>query len=146
MPKQQDTTKRVITFGVWDLLHVGHVRFLERAKCLGTELTVGVCGDQLVYNDKRQFPVIPANQRVAMLAALRCVDHAVLYHRKNFVDLLRAHQPHVMAVGPNWGQPGQDGTAYKNAEDWMQRHNGTIVTIRRTRGVSSTRIRNQLGQ
>ena len=67
---------RVFTEGVFDLLHVGHVRALERARALGDDLLVGVHSDEDVAKYKRT-PIIPFEQRIELVRSLRCVSEAV---------------------------------------------------------------------
>lgn len=67
---------RVLTTGVFDLFHIGHLRALEKAKSLGSYLMVGVCNDQVVTDYKRR-PIIPFDQRLALVRAIRCVDEAI---------------------------------------------------------------------
>ncbi len=64
----------VYTVGTFDLLHVGHLALLEYCKSLGDTFAVGVASDEVVNRYKPKVPVIPLNQRVEMLEALRCVD------------------------------------------------------------------------
>ena len=65
---------RVITFGTYDLFHVGHLRMLERAKALGGYLAVGVSSDDLNIRKKGRAPVYPQSDRMAIVRALACVD------------------------------------------------------------------------
>jgi cytidyltransferase-like protein len=67
---------RVLTTGVFDLLHLGHVRSLQKAKAFGEQLIVGVSYDEDVALYKR-LPIIPFDQRVELLRALKCVDEVV---------------------------------------------------------------------
>lgn len=69
--------KHVYTAGVFDLFHLGHLRLLERAAEYGTTLTVGVSTDELVLSYKGQAPVVPFDERCAIIGALRCVDNVV---------------------------------------------------------------------
>ena len=66
--------RRVITFGTYDLFHVGHLRLLERARALGDHLSVGVSTDSLNFSKKNQVPVYDQQSRAEIVAALRCVD------------------------------------------------------------------------
>ena len=65
---------RVITFGTFDVFHVGHVNILERARSFGTELYVGVSSDQLNYSKKGRYPVYSEEDRMRIISALACVD------------------------------------------------------------------------
>jgi glycerol-3-phosphate cytidylyltransferase len=126
----------VLTFGVWDLLHVGHVAFLVRAAALGDRLVVGVAGDEAVRQDKGRPPVIPDLDRAKMIGALRCVESAVVYPELDFLPTLWAVKPDVLAVGSQWG--GQD--RHRAAEAWMNHYNKRVSVIFRTSGVSTTDI------
>jgi FAD synthetase len=95
--------KRVLAAGVFDLLHYGHIRYLEEAKKLGgpcAKLTVIVARDETVRRTKGQDPVIPEDQRRAVVEALKVVDEALLGFED--VDLDRVIQqvrPDIVAVG-----------------------------------------------
>ena len=68
------TTKVVITFGTFDVFHVGHLRILERAASFGSRLVVGVSTDQLNIDKKGRPPVYHQDERMEIIAALKCVD------------------------------------------------------------------------
>lgn len=68
------TSQVAITFGTFDVFHVGHLRILERAASFGGRLIVGVSTDQLNINKKGRPPVYPQDERMAIVAALKCVD------------------------------------------------------------------------
>lgn len=67
-------SKTVITFGTFDVFHVGHLRILERAASFGSRLVVGVSTDQLNIDKKGRPPVYHQNERMEIVAALKCVD------------------------------------------------------------------------
>jgi rfaE bifunctional protein nucleotidyltransferase chain/domain len=93
----------VLANGVFDLLHVGHVRYLIAARALGDVLFVGVNGDAAVRRLKGPGrPLMPAAERAELLAALRPVDHVVVFEEDTadrLIDLLR---PHVHATGTDY--------------------------------------------
>jgi glycerol-3-phosphate cytidylyltransferase len=70
----------VYTVGTFDLLHVGHLALLEYCATLGDVVAVGVASDSVVRSYKPEKPVIPLDQRLEMLNALRCVDIVQPYH------------------------------------------------------------------
>jgi len=70
--------KIVITFGTFDLLHVGHVRLLTRAKQLGDILYVGVSSDLLNFEKKNKYPEFPQAERMEIISMLKCVDGVFL--------------------------------------------------------------------
>ena len=93
----------VLTFGTFDVLHVGHLRILQRAASLGDRLVVGVSSDALNLGKKNRAPVFPQEERMRIVAALRCVDGVFLeesLERKR--DYLRHHGANVLAMGDDW--------------------------------------------
>lgn len=127
--------------GVWDMLHVGHLHFLTEAAKHG-DLFVGVPADRVVLEDKGAYPVIPELQRREMVAALKVVEGAVIYQTLDFIPQLELLQPHVLAVGEEWGEAKR----HKDAEEWMRSHGGTVVRIPRFTGVSSSIIKQRVKQ
>ena len=69
--------KRGITVGVFDLFHVGHLNLLERCKSMCDYLIVAVCQDDYVTQIKKKNPIIPAEERMRICAALKCVDEVI---------------------------------------------------------------------
>ena len=126
--------RTVVTFGVWDLLHVGHVRFLERARGLGDFLVVGVPMDAVVKEDKGQVPIVPTDQRVAMLWALRCVDHVKVYGMLDFLPVLEDFRPTELAVGQDWGGEPR----HLEAMRWCKENGCRVTRLLRTEGVSTS--------
>ena len=93
----------VLTFGTFDVFHVGHLRLLERARALGDVLVVGVSTDALNLAKKGRPPVFPEDERVALIRALRCVDEVFLeesLERKR--EYLLRHRADVLAMGDDW--------------------------------------------
>ncbi len=66
--------KRIITFGTFDVFHVGHINILERAKALGDYLIVGVSSDQLNFSKKQRFPIYSQDDRLKIISSLKFVD------------------------------------------------------------------------
>jgi rfaE bifunctional protein nucleotidyltransferase chain/domain len=88
----------VLANGCFDLLHVGHIRYLEEARTLGDVLFVGVNGDAAVARLKGAGrPLMPAAERVELLQALRAVDHVVVFDDDTADALIRALRPDVHA-------------------------------------------------
>lgn len=93
----------VFTNGCFDLLHVGHVRYLEQARQLGDSLVIGLNSDASVRGLKGDGrPVMPQEERAEILKALRCVDHVVLFDSLRCTDLIRALKPHVYVKGGDY--------------------------------------------
>lgn len=93
----------VFTNGCFDLLHAGHVRFLERARRLGDVLVVGVNTDASVRRLKGGGrPVLPLSERAAVLGGLRAVDYVVPFGGDTPRDLIRRLRPDVLVKGADW--------------------------------------------
>jgi rfaE bifunctional protein nucleotidyltransferase chain/domain len=95
--------KVVFGNGCFDLLHVGHVRYLKGAKALGDVLVVAVNDDSSVTGlGKRKQVVTPARERAEIIAAIEGVDHVILFSEPNVENLLRILQPHIHAKGTDY--------------------------------------------
>jgi rfaE bifunctional protein nucleotidyltransferase chain/domain len=93
----------VLANGCFDLLHVGHVRYLDAARRLGDVLFVGINGDAAVARLKGPGrPLMPAAERVEMLSALRAVDHVVVFDEDTADALIAAIRPDVHAKGTDY--------------------------------------------
>jgi rfaE bifunctional protein nucleotidyltransferase chain/domain len=93
----------VLTNGIFDLLHLGHVEYLERARALGGALFVGVNGDgsaRQLKGDGRPF--VPAAERARLISALACVTAAVLFDDLTAIPLVRALRPETYAKGGDY--------------------------------------------
>ena len=101
--RYQETT--VFTNGVFDLLHVGHLEYLEQAKALGDYMIVGVNGDGAAYRLKGLGrPVVPVAERVRLLAALLPVDAVVIFNQDTAEQLVDALRPDVYVKGGDWNE------------------------------------------
>lgn len=97
--------KRIIfTNGCFDLMHIGHTRYLQAAKTLGDILVVGVNSDASVRTlDKAPGrPIVPEAQRAEILAALGCVDFVIIFDESDPLQLITAVQPDVLVKGGDW--------------------------------------------
>ncbi|QFU76650.1 cytidylyltransferase [Halioglobus maricola] len=93
----------VYTLGTFDLLHVGHLALLAYCKSLGDTLAVGVASDRVVNSYKPNVPVIPLEERMEMLKALRCVDIVRPYYELEYVSGCKALNADIFVVGEDWG-------------------------------------------
>ena len=95
--------KLVFTNGCFDLLHAGHVRYLQQARELGHALAVGLNSDRSVRELKGEGrPINAEDDRAEVVAALGCVDYVVIFDGKRATDLLRAVRPQVYAKGGDY--------------------------------------------
>jgi glycerol-3-phosphate cytidylyltransferase len=121
---------KVVTFGTFDLFHVGHLRLLERARALGDELVVGVSSDAMSLTKKGRRPVIPLLERMEIIAALRCVDGVFVEEdlalKRAYITRLGAG---ILAMGDDWI------ACFDDLADICR-----VVYLPRTPGISSTDI------
>ncbi len=103
----RDTGRRIVfTNGVFDILHVGHVRYLEAARALGDTLLVGVNSDASVRRLKGpERPLNPQDERAEVLAALRCVDGVCVFEEDTPHALIEAVRPAIHAKGGDYQTP-----------------------------------------
>ncbi len=94
----------VYTVGTWDLLHVGHLALLQYCKSLGNTVAVGVASDEVVASYKRNVPVVPLEQRMEMLKALRCVDIVRPYYELEYVSACNELDVDIFVIGEDWGK------------------------------------------
>ena len=95
--------RTVITFGTFDVFHVGHLNLLERARLLGDFLAVGVSTDELNYRKKGAWPVFPQEQRVRLVAAARIVDRVFLEESlEEKREYILRENAHVLVMGDDW--------------------------------------------
>ncbi|MCG8277390.1 adenylyltransferase/cytidyltransferase family protein [Stenotrophomonas sp. NLF4-10] len=93
----------VLTFGTFDVFHVGHLRILERAAALGDRLIVGVSSDALNIAKKGRAPVFSQEERLCLVRALRCVDEVFVEEALELKrDYLRQCRADILAMGDDW--------------------------------------------
>lgn len=125
----------VFTNGVFDLLHPGHVRYLERSRALGDVLVVGVNSDRSVRANKGETrPVTPEDERAEIVAALSAVDAAVIFDEDTPYGLIDALQPDVLVKGADWAEDAIVGRGL------VEGRGGRVVRIAVERGYSTTAI------
>src|SRR3712207_4568609 len=96
-------TSTVMTFGTFDVFHVGHLRVLERAAALGDRLVVGVSADELNLRKKNRLPVFSQAERLEIVAALRVVDQVFVEESLELKrDYLMRYGAHVLVMGDDW--------------------------------------------
>jgi rfaE bifunctional protein nucleotidyltransferase chain/domain len=95
--------KIVFANGCFDLLHVGHIRYLEGAKALGDILIVGINSDRAVKILKgNERPLMPASERAEIIAALECVDYVTIFDALTVTELLTILKPDIHAKGTDY--------------------------------------------
>ena len=127
----------VYTAGTFDLLHVGHLALLEFCGTLGGTVAVGVASDSVVNSYKPNEPVIPLDQRVEMLRALRCVDIVRPYFELEYVSACKALSIDVFVIGEDWGRNAHNVAV----EDYLRSKGKQVVQTSYNPRTSSTRIK-----
>jgi rfaE bifunctional protein nucleotidyltransferase chain/domain len=114
----------VFTNGVFDLLHVGHLRYLQQARALGDALIVGVNSDRSVRANKGAGrPITPETERAEILSALACVDGVVVFGEDTPHEIIAALQPDVLVKGADWAADAIVG------RDVVEARGGRVVRV-----------------
>lgn len=131
----------VFTNGHFDLLHVGHLRYLRAARALGDLLVVGVNDDLCTRRLKGpRRPIVPEDERAELLAALDPVDHVVLFGTDTAIPLIEALRPAIYAKGGDYAVgPGATGKRLPEA-DAVRAYGGEIALIPFVPGRSSSEV------
>jgi len=125
----------VFTNGVFDLLHRGHVEYLEEARALGDRLVVGVNSDASVRRIKGpERPLVPDEERAEILAALACVDLAILFDEDTPERLIHEVRPDVLAKGGDWTPDRIVG------REFVESLGGRVVSVPLRAGLSTTAL------
>jgi rfaE bifunctional protein nucleotidyltransferase chain/domain len=125
----------VFTNGVFDLLHPGHVRYLEDARALGSALIVAVNSDRSVRANKGPArPVNTEQERAEVLLGLRCVDAAVIFDEDTPQAIVSRVQPDVLVKGADWAPDNIVG------RDLVEARGGRVVRIAISPGHSTTEL------
>jgi rfaE bifunctional protein nucleotidyltransferase chain/domain len=131
----------VFTNGVFDLLHVGHLRYLQHARTLGDALFVGVNSDRSVRAIKGpDRPVTPEDERAEVLEALRCVEAVVIFDEGTPRDLIAALEPDILVKGADWAEDAIVG------RDIVEARGGRVVRVPLEPGHSTSSIVERIRQ
>lgn len=122
--------KRIITFGTFDVFHVGHINILQRAASLGDQLFVGVSTDALNYSKKNRYPIYNENDRMKIINSLRyvnlCFPEESLEKKAEYIEYYKAD---ILVMGDDWKGKFD---CFKNICD--------VVYLERTPSVSTTQL------
>ena len=127
----------VYTVGTFDLLHVGHLALLEYCATLGDTVAVGVASDEVVKLYKPNFPVIPLEQRIEMLQALRCVNIVLPYHELDYLSVCKEVKADIFVIGEDWGRKPHN----HDVENYFNVQGKKVVQIKYNPRTSSTKIK-----
>jgi len=133
LQRRRNRAERIVfTNGCFDLLHIGHTRFLQQARTLGDCLVVGLNSDASLRSIKPGRPLVTEGQRAEVLAALACVDHVVIFDAPDPRDLIQALQPDVLVKGGDWPLDRIVG------RDIVEARGGQVLTLPLVPDISTT--------
>ncbi|KZW98858.1 glycerol-3-phosphate cytidylyltransferase [Pseudoalteromonas luteoviolacea] len=123
---------RVITFGTFDVFHVGHVRILKRAAELGNELIVGVSSDKLNFSKKSRYPVYSQEDRLEIIESLSFVTSTFFEESLELkAEYIRKFEANILVMGDDW----------HGKFDWVKSEaNCEVIYLPRTPSISTTEI------
>jgi D-beta-D-heptose 7-phosphate kinase/D-beta-D-heptose 1-phosphate adenosyltransferase len=127
--------KIVFTNGCFDILHVGHVRYLAAARNEGDILVVGLNSDRSTRKIKgEQRPIVQQGQRAEILASLCCVDYITIFNEQNPLALIRSIRPDILVKGDDWPEKEIVGG------DIVKADGGEVVRVPVVPNISTTSI------
>jgi len=129
---------RVLTVGVFDYFHYGHLRLFERAKAYGDHLTVAVQDGDYILKYKPQAEILYTTQeRIQLIRALRVVDDVVIYYDVD--KIIELVDFDIFVVGGD-----QNHAGFQKAMDWCKANGKQVVRLERTPGISSSDIKKNI--
>jgi len=132
---QSQGKKAVFTNGVFDLLHLGHVTYLQEARKQGDLLVVGLNSDASVRRIKGPLkPLLPLAERAEMLLALECVDYTTFFEEENPYNIIKILRPDILVKGGDWAVDKIIGG------DLVQSWGGKVMNIPVVEGRSTTNL------
>lgn len=141
-------TKIVFTNGHFDLLHVGHLRYLQAARSLGGALVVGVNDDKMTRQRKGTGrPIVPEADRAELLTGLACVDYVVIFPQETAGTVIRALQPDIYVKGGDYATNEQELASGKlplPEADVVRAYGGHIRTVPLTEGRSTSNLEQRI--
>jgi rfaE bifunctional protein nucleotidyltransferase chain/domain len=129
----------VFTNGCFDLLHYGHVKYLEEAKHKGDVLIVGVNSDTSVRKIKgNKKPLVIEKDRLSIIAALESVDYVVKFNEESPLNVIKELKPDILVKGRDWTKKDIVGS------DIVSGYGGRVFTIKLAKGRSTTNLINKI--
>lgn len=130
--------KNVLTVGVYDLLHIGHVNLFKRARAVGDRLVVAVQESDVVLKYKPEEKLVySTEERMYMVKAIRYVDEVITYRAVD--DIVKTADFDIFVTGPD-----QNHAGFQKAIQWCKEHGKEHVVLPRTEGISSSWLKEQI--
>ncbi|EFD6892398.1 adenylyltransferase/cytidyltransferase family protein, partial [Escherichia coli] len=122
--------KRIITFGTFDVFHVGHINIIERAKKLGDYLIVGGSSDELNFSKKQRYPIYNQTDRLKIISSMKCVDEVFIEESLELkLEYIKKYKADILVMGDDW----------TGRFDWVKT-DCEVIYLPRTPSVSTTEI------
>lgn len=122
--------KKVITFGTFDVFHIGHINILERAAKYGDSLIVGVSSDALNFKKKNRYPIYNENDRVKIISSMRVVSEVFIEESLELkLDYIKQYKADILIMGDDWA----------GKFDWVK-NECDVIYLPRTPSISTTEI------
>ena len=138
---KNDGKKTVTTNGIFDILHIGHIKYLQEAKKLGDLLIVALNSDVSTRKLKgNSRPINAENDRAEVVAALGCVDYVTIFNEDNPIKILSILKPSIHVKG------GDYDISKIVEKDVVEKNGGKIVLIPMVKGYSTTKIIERMGK
>lgn len=131
--------KKILTFGVYDYFHIGHLNLFKQCKQYADYLIVAIQDGDYILKYKPEAQILySTEQRVEIIQALRIVDEAIVYQTVS-PETLETINFDILALGED-----HVGGRFTEVEQWCHEHNKEVVRLKRTPGICSSSIKNQL--
>lgn len=131
--------KKIITFGVYDFFHLGHLRLFKQAKQYGNFLIVAVQDEDYILKYKPNAKVLySTEERIEFVKALRIVDKVIIYKDLN-INTLKDIEFDILALGED-----QTAERFNEAAQWCYKHNKEVIRLKRTPNIASSSIKKSL--
>lgn len=122
--------KKIITFGTFDVFHVGHINILERAAALGDYLIVGVSSDKLNFDKKSRYPIYNEADRMKIIQSLKFVDQVFIEESLELkLEYIKKYNADILVMGDDW----------TGKFDWVK-SDCDVIYLPRTPSISTTEI------
>lgn len=128
------------TTGVYDMFHIGHLNLLRNCKKRCNYLIVGVSTDELVYKSKNKYPIIPFEERMAIIKSIEFVDEVVPQESKDKMAAYEKYKFDVMFVGDDW----KGSELFTKCEKELKKKGSRVIYFPYTKSTSSTILREKV--
>lgn len=140
MKKTKNENKTVLTLGVFDLLHAGHIKLFKRAKKFGDRLIIGVQRDHSVFEQKGKTPILNENERASAIKIIPFIDRVEFYSHHDYLKIIEKVKPNIIVQGGDWFNTG-DRT---NVMEFFKKQGISFKMFPYTKGISTTEIKRRV--